>query len=106
MACLYMLYIEKFLLEKPLNNNKRVGITTERRELLKRFGNWVQCQCDRPCGLEWNFGNDIGLHRKGDTRECAIMKLFKRQSVMKMSVEKESAFWRLTRKKWVESEVQ
>jgi hypothetical protein len=99
MAALYMLHIESFYPEKkPLDNNKMPGLSTERRELLKRFGNWVPCCCDRDCRLEWNFGNDVGLHRGGDETLCAIMKIFG-EGITKVS-ETELEFLKMTKERW------
>jgi hypothetical protein len=103
MATLYMLHIETFLPEKPEDDNKGVGVSTGRRELLKRFGNWVHCRCDGECGLEWNFGNDIGIHKGGNEKKCTVVKLFVRLSFKDISVEKELEFLRLMKEDWKNS---
>ncbi|KAH9875045.1 hypothetical protein J1614_004533 [Plenodomus biglobosus] len=70
MAVLYMLHIEKHL-----EISKMVDVDPDRRETLKRFAKWVPCQCK--CGRQWNFVNEVGLSRSGDSRrECELSKLF------------------------------
>jgi hypothetical protein len=84
MAVLYMLHVEsKLALEKPRDNIGAVGVDAVKRELLKRFTNWVTCQCDANgrCGREWNFANEVGLSRKtrqssGGGLECKVLELF------------------------------
>ena len=75
MAVLYMLHIESCL-DVP-----RMIIGPDRREVLKRFAKWVPCQCDGRCGREWNFVNEVGLSRGGNTHhDCALLKLFESNS--------------------------
>jgi len=107
MAALYMLHFEMYFpTEKPVDDDKVAGgVTTKRRNLLKRFGNWVSCQCGEGCHLEWNFANDIGLHRDkgGSQKKCGTMKLFQELSFKDLSVEKEKGVLELTREVWMNS---
>ena len=114
MATLYMLHVESFLSERPLDNDKNIGVSSERREWLKRFGNWVACQCDGDCRIEWNFANDVGLFRSRDggevddrsnkTTTCPVVKkLFGGLKVMDLNIEKERAWLQLTKNKWINS---
>ena len=68
-----MLHLETSLPDTP----KMTVIEPNRREMLKRFARWVQCQCDRKCGRQWNFVNEVGLSR-GQTGEdgCDIVDLY------------------------------
>ena len=80
MAVLYMLHIEKYFpSEQPQDEDRVFGaVHPERRELLKRYGNWVGCQCNLGCGMEWNFANDIGMHRgESGKQKCAMFDAFK-----------------------------
>ena len=103
MATLYMLHIETFLPVKPRDENEEVGVHPTRRELLKRFGNWVPCRCDGKCGLGWNFGNDIGMHKGGNEKKCRTMKLYRPLSFKDFSVTKEIEFRKLTAEDWQKS---
>lgn len=109
MATLYMLHIERFLSgERPQDANKTAGaVDLQRRELLKRYGNWVQCQCNRSCGLEWNFANDVGLHRGDHGKQgCAILELFWKTSLETLFTSREkNGFLDKTRLLWERSEV-
>jgi calcium-independent phospholipase A2-gamma len=90
MATLYMLHIESFLShEKPKDDDQLEGrVSVDRRELLKRFGNWVPCECNRTCGCEWNFANDIGMHRGGKERKCALIKVLGEPSLKDLLITK------------------
>ncbi|KAF2707708.1 phospholipase [Pleomassaria siparia CBS 279.74] len=78
MAVIYMLHIESCL-----DVSRMVGIDPDQRETLKRFAKWVPCQCDRRCGREWNFANELGLSRSGDSSfDCGLLKLFASGSFM------------------------
>jgi calcium-independent phospholipase A2-gamma len=104
MATMYMLHIERYLPnEKPLDNNKTIGVSTERRELLKAFGNWVPCQCKQACGVEWNFADDIGLHRGGNAKDCRLVEVVDKQILKNLSIEKDVEVLKLTKKKWRDS---
>jgi len=106
MAVLYMLHIESCLdVPKPQLADKNVGVDFDRREALKRFAKWVPCQCDRPCGREWNFVNDIGLCRGGEERECGVAKLFEQASWLNNFADKEMRSLEETRMLWTEAVV-
>ncbi len=41
------------------------GISASRRDVLRRYANWVECACATPgCARRWNFANDTGLARR------------------------------------------
>jgi hypothetical protein len=93
MATLYMLHIERFLGKKPENEARKEGVSDKRRELLKRFGNWVPCTCDSQCEVRWNFGNDLGIHKDGDEQRCLLMQLFVELSSTNVSLDEQLEFW-------------
>ncbi|KAK3628161.1 hypothetical protein LTR56_018773 [Elasticomyces elasticus] len=73
MAVLYMLHVEQFWPDKVPEELDASG--SDRRETLKRYNRWVSCRCKSDCGREWNFANDFGLCRGGDTtRTCDVDK--------------------------------
>ncbi|KAK3353880.1 hypothetical protein B0T25DRAFT_545569 [Lasiosphaeria hispida] len=76
MATLYMLHLERFRPHlRPLDEEREVGVSRARRPLLKGFGHWVPCGCGaRGCAVEWNFVNDVGLHRGGRPASCVLAK--------------------------------
>ncbi|RYP72543.1 hypothetical protein DL769_004433 [Monosporascus sp. CRB-8-3] len=75
MATLYMLHLESYRpYLQPLNDEREVGVSRQRRPLLKGFGNWVGCRCKAECAVQWNFVNDIGLHRGGKPTSCILVK--------------------------------
>ncbi len=78
-----MLHIEQYLsgVKLYLDDGKTVGVTPNRRELAKAFGNWVACHCKRNCGVQWNFANDTGLHRGGLPERCPLVKLVDTEKV-------------------------
>ena len=79
MAVLYQLHVETFLHHGALFDDPRmVSIDTNRREALKRYENWVPCQCTRQCGKQWNFVNDIGLC-KGSDSACDVEEFLQRK---------------------------
>ncbi|MCJ1359494.1 MAG: hypothetical protein MMC33_009496 [Icmadophila ericetorum] len=95
LAVLYMLHIETTLENKlPVDENGVKGRVKEaRRELLKRFGNWVRCKCGgsakdgtEGCTVDWCFANDIGLWRGGEIAKkgCACVKLQDKTSRVQM----------------------
>ncbi|KAI0581594.1 phospholipase [Pyrenophora tritici-repentis] len=98
MAVLYMLHLETSLPDVP----KMTTIEPNRREMLKRFVKWVPCQCDKKCGRQWNFVNEIGLSR-GQTGEdeCDLVDLYNHSDSWKL-VFKGAKVKRLeaTRKLW------
>ena len=106
MATLYMLHIERFLpQEKPKDDEQLEGrVSTDRRELLKRFGNWVPCECSRRCGCEWNFANDVGVHRGGNKRKCDLIKVLGEPSLKDLSIrDNEIERMKGTKKAWENS---
>jgi len=101
MAVLYMLHVEsRPEAPKPQLANKVVGIDPLRREALKRFAKWVPCQCDRACGREWNFANEIGLQRGGNGSKCSVARLFERSEWRNWYVSKEMNWLQEMRRKW------
>ena len=102
MAVLYMLHLESSLdVAKPRREDNSVGVDRNRREALKRFAKWVPCQCERSCGREWNFVNEIGMCRGGkEGRECGVLKLFERASWRNLLANKEMAWLMETRERW------
>lgn len=98
LACLYMLHMETSLEnEFPVDEHGEKGkVTQARRELLKRYGNWVHCRCggssgsssgsssggsgsggSEGCTVEWCFANDLGLCRGPEAvkKVCECVKL-------------------------------
>ncbi|KLU93141.1 hypothetical protein MAPG_12079 [Magnaporthiopsis poae ATCC 64411] len=77
MAVLYMLHLKRFRPElKPLDEERRVGISEGQRSRLEGFGNWVGCLCkpDLQCAVRWNFVSGRGLHRGGKPKSCLLAK--------------------------------
>ncbi|KAE8845923.1 hypothetical protein PTNB73_01903 [Pyrenophora teres f. teres] len=72
MAVLYMLHLETSLPDI----SKMTIIEPNRREMLKRFVKWVPCQCEKKCGRQWNFVNEIGLSRGQTDDECDLVDLY------------------------------
>lgn len=107
MATLYMLHIGRFLPhEQPRDKDDMVGVSPQRRELLKAFGNWVRCCCRSSCLVEWNFANDTGLHRGGDVRRCILVRFVDEDEIgMFTSVSKVRAVLEQTKNAWLESRV-
>jgi calcium-independent phospholipase A2-gamma len=107
MAVLYMLHIERDNQDRrPKDEHGRTGlVSAQRRELLKRYGNWVPCQCGRLCGRDWNFANDVGIYRGGQAnRTCGIARLLE-ASVMDLLLSKKPELWEKTRQAWLNSKV-
>jgi calcium-independent phospholipase A2-gamma len=101
MAVLYMLHLESSVdVEKPRREDNAVGVDRNQREALKRFAKWVPCQCERACGRQWNFVNEIGMSRGGEGRECGVLKLFERASWRNILANKEMGWLMETRKRW------
>ncbi|KAK5698262.1 hypothetical protein LTR97_007223 [Elasticomyces elasticus] len=73
MAVLYMLHVEQFWPDKNPGELDAAG--SDRREALKRYNRWVPCRCKVDCGREWNFANDIGLSKGGNSKKtCDVNK--------------------------------
>jgi hypothetical protein len=107
MAILYMLHIEKDnQYRRPRDERGRTGLVSEqRRELLKRYGNWVPCQCGRLCGRDWSFANDVGMNRGGNpNRPCGIARLLE-PSVTDLLFSRKPELWEKTRQAWLNSRV-
>lgn len=71
MAVLYMLHIER-ILKDPETRQQGEALSSDpkRRENLKRYNKWVQCQCRSGgggCEKKWNFVNVVGLCRPLDS---------------------------------------
>ena len=109
MATLYMLHIERYSPgETPKGENKTSGaVHPQRRELLKRYGNWVECQCHHRCGVEWNFANDFGLHRgQNGEQKCAMIELFQKTTLtLSFRLKERETLLDKTRVRWERSEV-
>lgn len=81
MSTIYMLHVETTIrkYEVPHKEDGSEGIDDKRREALKRFAKWVQCQCKYECGNEWNFVNEVGLRRPKDNgRKCGVGRILDR----------------------------
>ena len=103
MAVCYMLHIETYLHEKPRAEHDIPGaISKPRRELLKRYGNWVSCHCDTQCRKEWNFANDVGMWRGANAKwKCKLVAALESKGIRKFLVgEKEEKMLTEVRKSW------
>lgn len=98
-----MLHVEQHL--PTSGENTDVANVTERRESLKAFGNWGECQCKSECGVMWNFSNHTGLYRDGDQRSCVLVKCVKANWKLGLfrSGRKEHAAWKKTEESWLAS---
>ena len=108
-AILYMLHIESNYEDrkpksKDLRDSSKILLSAPRRELCKSFGFWAPCKCGNKCGRRWNFANNDGLSRGGDTkRACAVANAVAATDVGGgLGLEKlgGSAAWLSTRKIW------
>jgi len=103
MAAVYMLHVETTIgkEDRPKMSNGSEGVDMVRREVLKRFTKWVQCQCKHECGKEWNFVNEVGLCRPETSDNiCGLVKFLKRGSFMNALRPKELKAFEATKKAW------
>ncbi|KAK0724385.1 hypothetical protein B0H67DRAFT_640935 [Lasiosphaeris hirsuta] len=49
-------------------------LVSERREVLKAFGNWAGCRCRPECRVACNFSRNTGLYRGGTPKSCVLVK--------------------------------
>ncbi|KAK3350351.1 hypothetical protein B0T25DRAFT_570915 [Lasiosphaeria hispida] len=106
MATLYMLHVEQY----PPNDGGNIDVDKvimKRREVLRAFGNWAECQCNSDCNVQWNFSNETGLHRGGAPQSCMLVKCVEADWKLGLftRARKEHAVWEKTQNEWLKGRI-
>ncbi|WPH02326.1 Hypothetical protein R9X50_00518900 [Acrodontium crateriforme] len=98
MAILHMLHMERF--DPDQQPTDLYNIEGDRREALKRFDRWVPCECKKKCGRQWNFANDIGFSKGGESRKCAVENYLRGNDFRNAFATKDRAMLEAMHEKW------